>query len=110
MLAAITRKWWPGMTADIARAVRSCSVCAMTNSSPQLPAGKLPNRPWSHIAVDFVTDLPVLKGYACVLVVVNRFSKGCWLLPFGYLLSALQVAEALFQFVFRCYRLLEYIL
>ncbi|KAK3556339.1 hypothetical protein QTP70_007098 [Hemibagrus guttatus] len=45
------RFWWPNMTVD----VRS--------------------RPWSHLGVDFVTDLPTSRNHTCVFVVVNRFSK-----------------------------------
>ncbi|KAL0173391.1 hypothetical protein M9458_029359, partial [Cirrhinus mrigala] len=58
-----TRYWWPSMHRDIIRYVQSCSVCAMSTSPCQLSTGKLvplpiPQRPWSHIGVDFVTDLP----------------------------------------------------
>ncbi|KAI2660449.1 Transposon Tf2-11 polyprotein [Labeo rohita] len=59
-----TRYWWPSMRRDTIRYVQSCSVCAMSTSPCQLPTGKLvplpiPQRPWSHIGVDFVTNLPV---------------------------------------------------
>jgi len=44
------------------------------------PAGKLrpnqiPERPWQHISVDFITKLPMSKGYDLILVICNRFSK-----------------------------------
>lgn len=56
--------WWPGMAEVVTRAVQSCSMCAMLKVSGQTPAGKLiPQMPWSHIAVDFVMDLPVLGRY-----------------------------------------------
>lgn len=69
------------------RAVRACFVCAVCKTPCQLPAGKLmpppvPQRPWSHIAVDFVMDLTVSKRYTVMLVVVDRFLKGIWFLPF----------------------------
>lgn len=57
-------------------------------STPQhLPAGKLvplpiPNHPWSHIGINLATDLPPSESYTCILVVVNRFSKACMLIPF----------------------------
>ncbi len=35
------RYWWPSMTEDVIRYVRSCSVCAMSKSPHHLPAGKL---------------------------------------------------------------------
>ena len=45
-----------------------------------MPVGKLrsnevPERPWQHILVDFITKLPVSKDYNSILVVCNRFSK-----------------------------------
>jgi len=44
------------------------------------PAGKLrpnqiPEKPWQHISVDFITKLPVSKGYDLILVVCDRFPK-----------------------------------
>ena len=85
--------------------VNSCSICAQTESSPRNdPAGKLlplpvPQRPWSHLSIDFVTDLPPSDGFTR-MVVVDRFSKSCRLIPLSGLPTALQVAEALFQQVF----------
>ena len=57
------RYWWENMRLDIHRFVSSCTVCSMCETPHTLPAGKLlplpvPSGPWSHIAVDFVTDLP----------------------------------------------------
>ena len=44
------------------------------------PAGKLrpnqiPEKPWQHILVDFITKLLVSKGHDSILVVCDRFSK-----------------------------------
>jgi len=46
----------------------------------EMPAGKLrpnkvPERPWQHILVDFITKLPVSKGHDSILVVCDRFLK-----------------------------------
>ncbi len=73
--------WWPSMTRDVNRYVRSCSVCAMSKTPRHLPVGKLvplpvPRRPWSYIGVDLITDLPASEGNTCILVVVDRFSQG----------------------------------
>ncbi|KAI2645415.1 Transposon Tf2-9 polyprotein [Labeo rohita] len=51
------------MRCDTIRYVQRCSDRAMSTSPRQLPTGKLvplpiPQWPWSHIRVDFVTDLP----------------------------------------------------
>ena len=45
-----------------------------------MPEGKLrPNkvqeRPWQYISVDFITKLPVSKGYDSILIVCDRFLK-----------------------------------
>ncbi len=96
----------PGSQRDITRYVRSCSVCAMSSTPRHLPVGKLvprpiPRRPWSHMGIDFVTDLPESVGHTCILVAVDRFSKACKFIPLRGLPTALQTAELLFTHVFR---------
>ncbi|KAI2642436.1 Transposon Tf2-8 polyprotein [Labeo rohita] len=107
-----SRYWWPSMHQDTIRYVQSCSVCAKSNSPRQLPTGKLvplpiPERPWSHLGVDFITDLSESEGNTCVLVVVDRFSKACKLIPLRGLPTAMETAEHLFHQVFRHYGLPE---
>ncbi len=80
-LAAISQRfWWPTRERNVRRFVASCQVCAQTKSSNSPPAGLLrplpiPSRPWSHIALDFVTGLPLSAGNTVILTVVDRFSK-----------------------------------
>ncbi|KAI2645188.1 Transposon Tf2-11 polyprotein [Labeo rohita] len=107
-----SRYWWPSMRRDTIRYVQSCSVCAMSTSPRQLPTGKLvplpiPQRPWSHIGVDFVTDLPAAEGNTCILVMVDRFSKMCKFFPLKGLPTAMETAEILFQHLFRHFGLPE---
>jgi len=35
----------------------------------------IPEKPWMHIFVDFITKLPLAQGYDSILVVVNRLTK-----------------------------------
>jgi len=35
----------------------------------------IPEKPWSHISVDFITKLPLAQGYDTILVVCDCFSK-----------------------------------
>ncbi|KAI2652428.1 Transposon Tf2-8 polyprotein [Labeo rohita] len=100
------RFWWPDMARDVRRYVQGCKECAMSKSPRHLPAGKLhplpvPNRPWSHLGVDFMTDLPVSNENTCILVIVDCFSKFCRLIPLKKLPTALETAEHLFNHVFR---------
>ncbi len=62
------RFWWPNMARDVRRFVQGCPDCAIFRSPRHIPAGKLhplpkPNYPWSHLGVDFITDLPVSDGH-----------------------------------------------
>ena len=41
----------------------------------KLKPNQIPEKPWQHILVDFITKLPVSKGHDSILVVCDRFSK-----------------------------------
>uniref|UniRef100_A0A9J7YMM7 Gypsy retrotransposon integrase-like protein 1 n=1 Tax=Cyprinus carpio carpio TaxID=630221 RepID=A0A9J7YMM7_CYPCA len=87
------RFWWPRMTRDVHSFVLACSVCATGKTSNRPPDGLLqplpiPSRPWSHIALDFVTALPPSQGNTVVLTVVDRFSKAVHFIPLPKLPSA----------------------
>ncbi|KAK3560904.1 hypothetical protein QTP86_022882 [Hemibagrus guttatus] len=101
----LRRFWWPSLRTDVERFVRSCSTCAQSRVSRQLPEGLLEPLPtpqclWSHLSVDFLTDLPNSGGFTTVMVVVDRFSKACKLIPLKGSPTAMQTAEAMFQNVF----------
>ena len=100
--------WWPTLAKDVSVYVSSCSVCAQCKAPRHLPRGKLhplpfPQQPWSHLSIDFLTDLPPSQGNTTIMVVVDRFSKSCRLLPLPGLPTALQTAEAFFTHIFRHY-------
>ncbi|KAL0152007.1 hypothetical protein M9458_052725 [Cirrhinus mrigala] len=102
--------WWPSMRPDTIQYVTNCEVCSISKPSKQLPAGLLqplpiPQRPWSHISIDFITDLPPSEGHTTILTVVDRFSKSCRLIPLAKLPTALDTAQVLCNNVFRFYGL-----
>lgn len=75
--------WWNSLATDVQDYVLSCPVCAQAKTPRQLPAGELvplptPQRPWSHVAVDFLT---VCEGFTTILVLIDRFSKMCRFIP-----------------------------
>ncbi|KAK3521135.1 hypothetical protein QTP86_012534 [Hemibagrus guttatus] len=97
---------WPSLGTDVERYVQACLTCAQSWVSRQLPEGLLEplptlQCPWSHLSVDFLTDLPDSGGFTTVMVMVDRFSKGCKLIPLKGSPTAMQTAEAMFQHVFR---------
>lgn len=104
------RFWWPLMARDIHSFVLACSVCATGKTSNRPPDGLLqplsvPSRPWSHIALDFVTALPPSQGKTVVLTVVDRFSKAAHFIPLPKLPSAKETAVAVVDHVFRLHGL-----
>ena len=62
------------------RYVEGCNQYQRMKNRVEKPAGKLrsnqiPERPWQHISVDFITKLPMLKDHDLILVICDRFSK-----------------------------------
>ena len=88
----------------------ACDTCARSKTGNQPAAGLLrplpiPHRPWSHIAVDFVTGLPPSCGNTCVITIVDRFSKAAHFVPLPKLPSTKGTAELLVHHVFRLHGL-----
>ena len=72
--------WWPGVTRDVGRYVEGCDLCQRMKNRTEEVAGKLklsevPEKPWTHLTVDFITKLLVVAGKDAILVVCNRLSK-----------------------------------
>ena len=102
--------WWPSMDKDTRAFVAACTTCSRSKASHRAPAGLLhplpiPNRPWSHIALDFVTGLPPSQGKTTIMTVVDRFSKAAHFVPLPKLPSALETAKHLVDQVIRVHGL-----
>ncbi|KAK3538189.1 hypothetical protein QTP70_032943, partial [Hemibagrus guttatus] len=82
--ALLKRFWWASLRQDMEDFIRSSATCIQSRVSCQLPEGLLeplpvPQRPWSHLSMDFLTDLPSSRGFTTVMVVINQFSKASFL-------------------------------
>lgn len=102
----LTKKhfWWPIMDRDIKDYVIAFSICTCNKNNNQ-PAGlllPLPalGRPWSHIALDFVTRLPPSEGNTVVCTIIDQFSKAAHFIPLTKLPIALETAQILKKKVF----------
>ncbi|KAM9317862.1 adhesion G-protein coupled receptor F1-like [Pholidichthys leucotaenia] len=108
-LAHIKRTfWWPFMCKKVNDFVRACPQCATGKSSSSSPSGLLhplpiPIRPWSHIAMGFVTGLPPSLGHTVILTVVDRFSKAAHFIPLPKLPPAKETADLLVLHLVRLY-------
>lgn len=64
---------------DINGYVSSCLVCAQSKASCsaywKAHALTMPQQPWSHLAIDFITDPLCSQGNTVIMVVINHFSK-----------------------------------
>jgi len=73
----VTRNyWWPGVTKDIGKYIEGCNVCQRMKNRTEVPAGNLmtnevPEKPWMHLTVDFITKLPLVAGKNTILVVCD---------------------------------------
>ena len=72
--------WWPEMTRKVGRYVEGYDLCQWMKNRTEELAGKLklrevPEKPWIHLMVDFITKLPVVAGKDTILVVYDRLSK-----------------------------------
>ncbi|CDJ49851.1 Similar to Transposon MAGGYgagandpolgenehomologues, related [Eimeria brunetti] len=81
--------------------VESCTQCRASKSLNQKPAGLLqqlliPSRWWSHVSLDFVTDLSfTTTGHDAILVVVDSLSKMAHFIPAKKSHSAADTVEVL---------------
>ncbi|KAI7808332.1 Pol polyprotein [Triplophysa rosa] len=110
-LAAISQRfWWPSVANDVRQFVLACPTCAQWKTPNRPPAGLLrplpiPSRPWSHVALDFITGLPRSCGNTVVLTVVDRFSKAVHFVPLPKLSSSRETAQLMVDHVFRLHGL-----
>ncbi len=110
LFAIRQRFWWPTLAADVKQFVLACPTCAQCKPVNRPPDGLLhplpiPSRPWSHIALDFVSGLPPSKGNTVILTVVDRFSKAVHFIPLPKLPSARETAQLMVDHVFRLHGL-----
>ncbi len=110
-LFAIRQRFWcPTLASDVRQFVLACPTCAQCKPVNRPPDGLLhplpiPSRPWSHIALDFVSGLPPSKGNTVILTVVDRFSKAVHFIPLPKLPSARETAQLMVDHVFRLHGL-----
>ena len=81
MVELVTRNyWWLGVTRNVGKYIEECDLCQRMKNRTEELAGKLklsevPEKPWTHLTVDFITKLPVVAGKDAILVVCDRLSK-----------------------------------
>ena len=78
--------YWPDMDQWVRNYVRTCDARQSNKTARHKKYGPLkpmetPYRPWEHISMDFITELPSVSGYDQIWVIVDGFSKMAHFVP-----------------------------
>ena len=106
---------WRSMRKDATQYVRTCPTCQMIKPDTRKKAGALqpippPERKWSQVTTDLVTDLPESEGYTAVAVFVDRLTKRVHFAPCTKEVTASDYARIFVDTVFRHHGLPEVII
>jgi len=77
----VTRNyWWPGVTREVGRYVEECDLCQRIKNRIEkvvgkLKLGKVLEKSWTYISVDFITKSLIVARKDAILVVCDRLSK-----------------------------------
>jgi hypothetical protein len=98
--------YWPGMKLMIKNWFQSCGICSQAKPDKATYPGLLhplpiPDHAWQTISMDFIEGLPRSKGFNCILVVVDNFSRYAHFLPLSHPFSALTVAHAFMDNIYK---------
>lgn len=102
--------YWKGMAKDIQAYIRACAVCQRckydTATSPGLlQPFPIPEGIWMDISMDFIDGLPLSDGKSVILVVVDRLSKSAHFVALKHPYSAIYVAQAFLDNVFKLHEM-----
>ena len=98
--------YWKGLKKNVCQFVRECSVCQKCKYDHVASPGLLqplpvPERVWTDISMDFIEGLPKSAGKDVIMVVVDRLSKYTHFLLLSHPFTAIGVAQAFLDGVFK---------
>ena len=91
--------YWKGMTGNIREYVESCPICQVEKADHTLARGKLqstniPEKKWSEVSLDFITDLPTTRNKKdSILTVVDKATRMVHLIPCKKSITAAETAK-----------------
>ena len=107
------------MVNDITDYCRTCQTCATSKPQHGKPQGKLktmpvPTYPWQYIGIDFVGPLPEsfnrTGGFDMICVVIDQLTSMVHLVPTKQTDGAVNIAEMMFENVYKLHGLPERII
>jgi hypothetical protein len=101
---------WPQMRTAITQFVQSCTVCQQAKSEHVKKPGLLqplpiPDQAWQVVCMDFIEGLPKSARFDTILVVIDKFTKYGHFIPLAHPFTALQVAQAFLDHVYKLHGL-----
>ena len=111
--------WWKTIIQDITDYCKSCPTCATSKSPTEKPQGLLkmmpvPSHPWQYIGIDFIGPLPESSNqngsYDMICVIIDLLTAMVHLVPTQQTYKATDMAEVVFDSVFKLHRLPERII
>jgi hypothetical protein len=111
--------WWKTMAADTLSFCESCATCKRSKPSNQKPYGLLnplpvPGTPWEAIGIDFVGPLPESRNrdgvFDSITVVICLLTAMVHLVPSRITYNARQVAELVFEHIYKLHGLPKHII
>ncbi len=96
--------FWPRMKDFVTKYIVSCQACQANKVSRAAPQGMLqsltvPTKPFESVSTDFIVGLPLSSTFEDLMVVVDRYTKFCILIPLSRPANASVVANALYESV-----------
>jgi transposase InsO family protein len=111
--------WWKTMVQDVTDYCKSCPTCAASKSPTEKPRGLLktmpvPTHPWQYIGIDFVGPLPESSNrngaYDTICVIIDLLTAMVHLVPTKQTYKAADIAEVIFDTVYKLHGLPERII
>jgi hypothetical protein len=101
---------WPKMKEDIQNYIRECTVCQQAKVEHTKVPGLLqplpiPDQAWKVICMDFIEGLPRSQRFDTILVVIDKFTKYAHFIPLSHPFTALNVAQAFIDTVYKLHGL-----
>lgn len=98
------------MNVEVQAYVRNFAVCQKNKNDLAAKPGLLqplpvPNGVWESIGMDFIEGLPPSGGKHCILVVVDRLSKNAHFISLSHPYTAIDVAQAYLDNIFKLHGL-----
>jgi Integrase zinc binding domain len=113
LVASRSDYWWPGMRTFMKNYVKGCGACQQfkIDRHPSKPAfmpteGAKSTRPFAYCSMDFIINLPLIKGFDSILVVVDQgLSKGVILIPCNKTITTEGTAKLLLENLYKIFGL-----